>query len=141
MAAVAATARGSASQTVEEPLDLIRLSLNERIVVKYKGGRELRGQLHVRAHGAAVPTREPDRLRQAYDQHLNMVLTEVEETLTTVETDQETFEEITKVRHRLRSPASGRQLMFDEQTSKRNIDALFVRGDGVILVSPPLRTV
>ena len=37
----------SASQTVEEPLDLIRLSLDERIYVKCNHGRELRGKLHV----------------------------------------------------------------------------------------------
>ncbi len=35
---------------------------------------------------------------QAYDQHLNMILGEVEETLTTVEIDDETYEEIIKVR-------------------------------------------
>jgi len=34
--------------TVEEPLDLIRLSLDERIYVKMRGDRELRGKLHVR---------------------------------------------------------------------------------------------
>jgi hypothetical protein len=33
---------------------------------------------------------------QAYDQHLNMILGEVEETLTTVEIDDETYEEIIK---------------------------------------------
>jgi U6 snRNA-associated Sm-like protein LSm3 len=33
---------------VKEPLDLIRLSLDEKIVVKLKGDRELRGKLHVR---------------------------------------------------------------------------------------------
>ena len=33
--------------TVKEPLDLIRLSLDERIYVKLKGDRELRGKLHV----------------------------------------------------------------------------------------------
>ncbi len=33
--------------TVERPLDLIRLSLDERIYVKCKGDRELRGVLHV----------------------------------------------------------------------------------------------
>lgn len=37
---------------------------------------------------------------QAYDQHLNMILGEVEETLTTVEIDDETYEEIVKVRTR-----------------------------------------
>lgn len=34
--------------TVKEPLDLIRLSLDERIYVKLRGERELRGRLHVR---------------------------------------------------------------------------------------------
>lgn len=33
--------------TVERPLDLIRLSLDESIYVKCKGNRELRGKLHV----------------------------------------------------------------------------------------------
>lgn len=33
--------------TVKEPLDLIRLSLDERIYVKLRGERELRGTLHV----------------------------------------------------------------------------------------------
>ena len=69
----------SASQAVEEPLDLIRLSLNERILVKCRGGRQLRGQLH------------------GYDQHLNMVLGNVEETHTLVELDEETMEEIVSV--------------------------------------------
>lgn len=34
---------------------------------------------------------------QAYDQHLNMVLGEVEETITSTEVDDETYEEIIKV--------------------------------------------
>mmetsp|Transcript_27706 Transcript_27706/g.70596 ORF Transcript_27706/g.70596 Transcript_27706/m.70596 type:complete len:97 (-) Transcript_27706:512-802(-) len=88
--------------TVKEPLDLIRLSLDERIYVKLRGEREIKGRLH------------------AYDQHLNMILGDVEETITTVEIDDETYEEIIK-------------------TQKRNVPFLFVRGDGVILVSPPLR--
>ncbi|CAB1315592.1 unnamed protein product [Coregonus sp. 'balchen'] len=74
------------TNTVEEPLDLIRLSLDERIYVKMRNDRELRGRLN------------------AYDQHLNMILGDVEETST-----------------------------------KRNIPMLFVRGDGVVLVAPPLR--
>lgn len=41
---------------VEEPLDLLRLSLDERIVVKLRNERELSGRLH------------------AFDQHLNMIL-------------------------------------------------------------------
>mmetsp|Transcript_26243 Transcript_26243/g.73652 ORF Transcript_26243/g.73652 Transcript_26243/m.73652 type:complete len:97 (-) Transcript_26243:179-469(-) len=88
--------------TVREPLDLVRLSLDERVYVKLRGDRELRGKLH------------------AYDQHLNMILGEVEETITTIEIDDETYEEIVK-------------------TNRRVIPFLFVRGDGVILVSPPLR--
>jgi small nuclear ribonucleoprotein (snRNP)-like protein len=58
---------------------------------------------------------------QAYDQHLNMILGEVEETVTTSEVDAETDEEIVK-----------------KQT--RKVGMLFVRGDIVVLVSPPLRT-
>ena len=34
---------------------------------------------------------------KAYDQHLNMILGEVEETITTVEIDEETYEELFKV--------------------------------------------
>ena len=37
----------AATNTVEEPLDLIRLSLDERIYVKLRNDRELRGKLHV----------------------------------------------------------------------------------------------
>lgn len=36
-----------ASAVVEEPLDLIRLSLDERVHVKLRNDRELRGKLHV----------------------------------------------------------------------------------------------
>mmetsp|Transcript_21492 Transcript_21492/g.59505 ORF Transcript_21492/g.59505 Transcript_21492/m.59505 type:complete len:105 (+) Transcript_21492:82-396(+) len=89
--------------TVKEPLDLIKLSLDERVYVKLRGERELRGRLH------------------AFDQHLNMIVGDVEETTTTVEIDDETYEEIIK-------------------TQKRTVPFLFVRGDGVILVSPPLRS-
>lgn len=58
---------------------------------------------------------------QAYDQHMNMILSDAEETITTIEIDEETYEEIYR-------------------TTKRNIPMMFVRGDGVILVSPPIRT-
>ena len=88
--------------TVKEPLDLIRLSLDERVYVKLRGEREIRGKLH------------------AYDQHLNMILGDVEEVITSAEVDEETFEEFTK-------------------TTKRNVPFLFIRGDAVTLVSPPLR--
>ena len=88
---------------IETPLDLIRLAIDEKIVVKCRGERELRGRLH------------------AFDQHLNMVLGDGEETVTSREIDEETEEEMVR-------------------SSKREIDMLFVRGDIVILVSPPIRT-
>ncbi|GAU98811.1 hypothetical protein RvY_09904 [Ramazzottius varieornatus] len=88
--------------TVEEPLDLVRLCLDEKIYVKMRHDRELTGTLF------------------AYDQHLNMILGDVHETITVTEVDSETYEE-----------------MYKE--TKRTIPMLFVRGDGVILISPPTR--
>ena len=88
---------------VEEPLDLVRLSLDERIYVKMRNERELKGRLH------------------AYDQHLNMILGDVEETITQVDIDDETYEEIV-------------------QSRRRRIPFLFVRGDVIVLCSPPLRS-
>ena len=41
----------TSSAGIQEPFDLIRLSLNERVFVKLRGDRELTGVLHVR-----VPT-------------------------------------------------------------------------------------
>jgi len=38
--------------SVSEPLDLVRLSLDEIVFVKLRGDRELKGRLHV-----GVPTR------------------------------------------------------------------------------------
>ncbi|KAJ9068148.1 U4/U6-U5 snRNP complex subunit lsm3, variant 3 [Entomophthora muscae] len=66
---------------VEEPLDLVRLSLDERLYVKMRGDRELKGRLH------------------AYDQHMNMVLGDVEEIITVVEVDENTMEETFRVRN------------------------------------------
>ena len=37
------------SPSVSEPLDLVRLSLDETVFVKLRGDRELRGRLHVSA--------------------------------------------------------------------------------------------
>ncbi|KAL0477310.1 U6 snRNA-associated Sm-like protein [Acrasis kona] len=93
----------SVSSVIEQPLDLIRASLDERVLIKMKADRELRGTLH------------------AYDQHLNMVLGNVEETINEIVVNDNTNEQTVK-------------------TTKRKIGMLFLRGDGVILVSPPLRT-
>ncbi|KAG6004366.1 hypothetical protein E4U21_001129 [Claviceps maximensis] len=56
---------------VSEPLDLVRLLLNEVVFVKLRGDRELKGKLH------------------AYDSHCNLVLGEVEETIFAVDDDDE----------------------------------------------------
>lgn len=45
---------------------------------------------------------------------------DVEETLTAIEIDEDTYEEVVR-------------------TTTRNIPMLFVRGDGIILISPPIR--
>jgi len=37
-----------AGSSVSEPLDLVRLSLDEVVFVKLRGDRELKGRLHVR---------------------------------------------------------------------------------------------
>ena len=89
--------------TIKKPLDLVRLSIDERVLVKCRGGRELEGKLH------------------AFDEHLNMVLEDVEEKVTTVGIDEETDEELINTR-------------------SRELEMLFIRGDSVILVSPPART-
>ncbi|RPA98119.1 Sm-like ribonucleo protein [Choiromyces venosus 120613-1] len=59
------------SSPIQEPLDLVRLSLAEQVFVKLRGDRELRGRLH------------------AYDSHCNLVLGDVEETIYVVGDDEE----------------------------------------------------
>ena len=75
-----------------------------------------------------------------------MVLGDVEETLTTTETDEETLETIIKVRWPVAGAVWAHRMCaaltpcpFSQKT-KRNMAMLYVRGDTVILVSPPLRT-
>ncbi|MCJ1415645.1 U4/U6-U5 snRNP complex subunit lsm3 [Xylographa parallela] len=71
------------SAPVSEPLDLVRLSLDETVFVKLRGERELKGRLH------------------AYDSHCNLVLGEVEETIYVIEEDEDE-QEIVRVRVVLR---------------------------------------
>ncbi|KAF2397840.1 LSM-domain-containing protein [Trichodelitschia bisporula] len=61
----------------DEPLDLVRLCLDEIVFVKLRGDRELKGRLH------------------AYDSHCNVVLGEVEETIYKFEEDDEDAEPVT----------------------------------------------
>lgn len=100
------TTTGTDVGAVEEPLDLVRLSLDERIYVKLRGDRELRGILHVRTRSNECHLQAtwlihipPHLTMQAYDGHLNMVLGEVEETITLVEVNEDTYEEIIRVNH------------------------------------------
>lgn len=55
------------SEQEDEPLDIIKQALDERVFLKLRGGRELRGRLH------------------AYDPHCNMIMSDVEETIYVVE--------------------------------------------------------
>ncbi|KAF8524613.1 like-Sm ribonucleoprotein [Hysterangium stoloniferum] len=95
------------SSGVQEPFDLIRLSLSERVFVKLRGDRELSGVLH------------------AYDGHMNLILSDVEETIMVV--DEAAME------------MDGSATSPSVKVAKRSIEMLFVRGDGVILVSPGSR--
>ncbi|KAH9999793.1 like-Sm ribonucleoprotein [Russula vinacea] len=94
------------STGIQEPFDLIRLSLSERVFVKLRGDRELTGILH------------------AYDGHMNLILSDVEETIMLVDAVDG-------------AAPSGQGVV---NVVKRKMEMLFVRGDGVILVSPPSRT-
>ena len=89
---------------VKEPLDLIMLSLDERIYVKIRKEREVKGTLN------------------NYDQHLNMILGNVEETIMTGEIDEEVF----KVEYRRTKPY---------------IPMQFVHGGGVNFISPPIKSI
>ncbi|BAM39821.1 U6 snRNA-associated sm-like protein Lsm3 [Theileria orientalis strain Shintoku] len=82
----------------QEPLDMIRLNLDEMIYLKCKNGRELIGRLH------------------AFDDHCNMVLSEVTETITTVDGEPNTNQQPNKV-------------------TRRDSRTVFVRGDSLILLS------
>lgn len=87
--------------SVSEPLDLVRLSLDEIVFVKLRGDRELKGRLHVSntLWLEFVACILIAWISQAYDSHCNLVLGDVEETIYVVEED-ENEQEITRVRRR-----------------------------------------
>ncbi|EOA90320.1 U4/U6-U5 snRNP complex subunit lsm3 [Exserohilum turcicum] len=58
-------------EETNEPLDLVRLCIDEVVIVKLRGDRELKGRLH------------------AYDSHCNLVLGDVEETVFIAEEDED----------------------------------------------------
>ncbi len=90
---------------IDEPIDLVRLALSERVQVKCRGDRTLTGTLH------------------AYDAHLNMVLGNVDEEYLIGKESVSTDES---------APAA---VARNSDVIKRHMDKLFVRGDGVILIS------
>lgn len=73
----------------QRPPDLLQRSLDSNVLVKLKGGREIRGKL------------------RGFDMHMNLVLEEAEE-------------------------------IVDDNNTKR-LGAIVVRGDNVIMISPPPR--
>ncbi|RSH85206.1 U4/U6-U5 snRNP complex subunit lsm3 [Saitozyma podzolica] len=89
----------AANAGISEPLDLVKLALGERVFVKLRGDRTLTGVLH------------------AYDAHMNLVVSQVEESIHSVDVTDD-----------------GQPL--PPRVDRRNVDMLFVRGDGVILISP-----
>ncbi|CAJ2506793.1 Uu.00g079790.m01.CDS01 [Anthostomella pinea] len=62
---------GPAGGSGSEPLDLVRLLLDEVVFVKLRGDRELQGRLH------------------AYDSHMNLILGDVVETIYVVDDEEE----------------------------------------------------
>ena len=79
----------------QKPLDLLTKSLNQKVLIKLKGGRELRGLL------------------KGYDQHMNLVLEQTEEIIT----------------HKYESEKN--------KTEIKKLGTIIVRGDNVIIISPP----
>lgn len=56
----------TATNPVNEPLDLVRLSLNEVVSVKLRGDRELKGRLHVRNPFPPLATSRTSTKRPMY---------------------------------------------------------------------------
>jgi small nuclear ribonucleoprotein len=76
---------------MNKPLELLSKSLDMRVLIKLKGGRELRGKL------------------RGFDQHMNLVLENAEE---------------------VRKNEENEEMIL-------NVGTIIVRGDNVIIISPP----
>jgi U6 snRNA-associated Sm-like protein LSm3 len=50
---------GDEPANVSEPLDLVRLLLDEAVFVKLRGDRELKGRLHVCIYSRSLSSYEP----------------------------------------------------------------------------------
>ena len=124
----------SSTTGIQEPFDLIRLSLSERVFVKLRGDRELTGILHVRKIACSL---EQNVLRikwlQAYDGHMNLIMSDVEETIMLVDAESvANGQGVVNVCPLFQIIARTDWLIT--QVAKRKMEMLFVRGDGVILV-------
>ncbi|KAF2181935.1 U6 snRNP-associated protein Lsm3 [Zopfia rhizophila CBS 207.26] len=75
-----AEADDGAPSSVAEPLDLVRLCIDETVIVKLRGDRELKGRLH------------------AYDSHCNLVLGDAEETIYIPDDDDDESENVRTVK-------------------------------------------
>ena len=87
---------------VQEPMDLLQMSLSERVLVKMRHGREVTGKL------------------VAYDDHLNLMLSDSREKVTEKILDPQTQQTNLKV-------------------TNRDMQIVYVRGDLVVMVSPQNR--
>ena len=77
---------------MRKPVEVPPQGVPQKAEVRMKTLQQHRNFLH-------RTTTEISWYLQAYDQHLNMILGEVEETVTTVEIDEETYEELYKVHY------------------------------------------
>ena len=143
--------------SVSEPLDLVRLSLDETVFVKLRGDRELKGRLHVSYPHLAIfrINTDYDVCLQAYDSHCNLVLGDVEETIYVVEEDENEEETVRVWDHMNQGSLHRRRLIcvigYRQSKSKKRCSSCEVSrskhgylewvadshlGDSVVLISP-----
>lgn len=75
MADLADDSPPAAAATVSEPLDLVRLSIDEIVFVKLRGDRELKGRLHVRIPSFISPLPQSPPFRHAQISRYNTTYT------------------------------------------------------------------
>jgi small nuclear ribonucleoprotein (snRNP)-like protein len=118
---------------IDIPIDLVRLALDEQIFIKMRGDRELRGRLHVTARLFEMTMTSRITLLnakciqylvrgylQAFDQHLNMVIGDAEETSTIIEVDPATGHELATVDLFLSRRLSYGHLIFNHLSSRQS---------------------
>ncbi len=140
------------TQTVDEPLDLIKLSLDEKVYVKMRNDRELRGRLHVSLH-TSLNKKEVYICWPVYSFSLKGIRSAFEYGFGRSWRDGHLYRNRRRnVWRSLQSnyshwmcywnptkPCITLHILFCQKPTKRSIPMLFVRGDGVILVSPLMR--